>query len=259
MSDETLDQLALRAIDGDNDVLKRAETDPDLAASIAAQQHIRAALSHPVPGPRDDVRELHLAAALSAFDEIHRTGATEVEPSNVVPLSRARRGRWLAATAAAALIVVGLVGIANLQRSPSDDFADGPAAEALNSDDASAAVETTMAQTQRAAEPSVGAEESTAAATEFADSAETAETMAAPAGDSLAFNESGMVEFGPVDERFVACLDQLELPDRPYSASRVLFEDVDVLQIEVLDDFDTVTFVEFNPTTCALIGVVAAE
>ncbi len=259
MSDETLDQLALRAIDGDNDVLQRAETDPDLAAAIAAQQLIRSALSHPVPGPSNDVRELHLAAALSAFDEIHRTGAAEVETNNVVPLSRARRGRWLAATAAAALILVGLVGITNLQRSPSDDFAEGSAAEALNADDTFAAVETTMAQTQRAAEPPVAAAESTAAAADLADSAENAETMAAPASDSTEVNESGLVDFGPVDERFVACLDQLELPDRPYSASRVLLDDVDLLQLEVLDDFETVTFVEFNPTTCALFGVVAAE
>ncbi len=149
MTSETTPEQALASayLDGDVTTVERARVDgsPELLAVVATMRRT-ATMIAAVDSPRAATREASIAAALAEFDAL----------SNGSVVSLASRRRWPTAvlTAAAAVVLVGVVGTTVLRNT--DDS---------NSDSASLATDTKRAETV-AAEDAVGGAQPTQAVDE---------------------------------------------------------------------------------------------
>lgn len=118
--DITLEQaLASAYLDGDVTSGERARVDaaPELLALVASMRHV-ATLVAAVPAPTASIRERGIAAALAEFDGL-ATG--HAEDGKVVSLASRRRFSNAVLSAAAAIVLLGVVGISVLSNDGSND------------------------------------------------------------------------------------------------------------------------------------------
>ncbi|MCE9621079.1 MAG: hypothetical protein K8R99_01905 [Actinomycetia bacterium] len=106
--------LASAYLDGDVTAAERARVDgsPELLALVASMRHAVSLIAAVTPPP-DAGREAALAAALAEFDT--RTNGNLNSTSNVISLDSHRRWPAAVLTAAAAVVLVGVVGISVLR------------------------------------------------------------------------------------------------------------------------------------------------
>lgn len=129
MNDDELDplhELASAYLDGDISPVERArvEASPELVALVEAFQKVRSGLSD-VPAASDGTREAALAAALGEFAGMQsQVGSAPVTQgfatSPVVSLAERRRWPVAVLSIAAAVLLVGVIGIAALSGRGSD-------------------------------------------------------------------------------------------------------------------------------------------
>jgi anti-sigma factor RsiW len=142
MNDDDLDplhELASAYLDGDISPTERArvEASPELVALVEAFRQVRSELSD-VPVAAADTRDAALAAALGEFDGMQSQGgpAPTTQGFAVSPVvSLAERRRWPVAvlSVAAAVLLLGVVGIAVLNGRGSDDKSSSAATDAASS------------------------------------------------------------------------------------------------------------------------------
>ena len=238
--------LASAYLDGDVTVVERSRVDasPELLALVASMRDTSAMIAV-VPASSAIARETGIAAALAEFDS-----------SNVVSLAGRRRWPTTVLTAAAAVVLFGVVGISVL-RSSRDS----------NSDTAASATESKRSETVVADDASGGAQpasasdevvlQSVASALEINDPQEllTLAPTAATADSSPADTTSGGAESAPAPKRFnsynvdaLACLTdtQVFLADIYYRG---------MLAIAVRDTVTGVTeAIDGNCTVLARVG-----
>ena len=153
--------LASAYLDGDVTSAERARVDsaPELLALVASMRHV-ATLVAAVPAPTSARRESGISAALAEFDGL-AAGST-AENSKVVSLASRRRFSNTVLSAAAAVLLLGVVGISVLSNNSSNEKSD------------SASLETDT----KLAEPATA--EDAAGSAQTADDGETMVTFAAP-------------------------------------------------------------------------------
>lgn len=113
--------LASAYLDGDATAVERArvEGSPEMLAIVASLRHVAASIAA-VPPPSVATREAGFAAALAEFDARVSLAA---RGSNVVSLASRRRWPTRVLTAAAAVVLVGVVGISVLRNDDSSNSA----------------------------------------------------------------------------------------------------------------------------------------
>ena len=133
-------ELASAYLDGDVTVVERAhvEAAPKLLALVASMREVKSVVAA-VPMASDAVREMAIAAGLAQFDAIESGSNLAVS----LPVSLNSRRRWptRVMSAAAAVVLLGVVGISVLQNRSEDKSADtsresDPKFEAQTADDA---------------------------------------------------------------------------------------------------------------------------
>lgn len=120
--------LASAYLDGDVTPAERARVDaaPELLALVASMRHV-AGLIAAVPAPIAARRESGIAAALDVFDRLE---SGQSEEGGVVSLASRRRFSKAVLSAAAAVLLVGVVGISVLSNNSSNDKSDSASREA---------------------------------------------------------------------------------------------------------------------------------
>ncbi|MEQ1874118.1 MAG: hypothetical protein ABL953_10355 [Ilumatobacteraceae bacterium] len=115
--------LASAYLDGDVTPGERARVDaaPELLAMVASMRHV-ATLVATVPAPAASMRERGVAAALAEFDAV-------AAGSNVVSLASRRRFSNAVLSAAAAVVLLGVVAISVLSNNSSNEKADSVSLE----------------------------------------------------------------------------------------------------------------------------------
>ena len=134
-------ELAGAYLDGDVTAVERAhvEATPKLLALVASMREVKSLVAA-VPTASDAVREMAIAAGLAQFDAIESGSNLAVS----LPVSLNSRRRWptRVMSAAAAVVLLGVVGISVLQNRSEDKSADtasresDPKFEAQTADDA---------------------------------------------------------------------------------------------------------------------------
>ena len=246
--------LASAYLDGDVTVVERARVDasPELLALVASMRDTSTMIAD-FPASSATARETGIAAALAEFDSL--ANGNPVSAGNVVSLAGRRRWPTTVLTAAAAVVLLGVVGISVL-RSSSDS----------KSDTAASATESKRSETVVADDASGGAQpasasdevvlQSVASALEINDPQELLTlATAATADSSPADTTSGGAESAPAPKRFnsynvdaLACLTdtQVFLADIYYRG---------MLAIAVRDTVTGVTeAIDGNCTVLARVG-----
>ncbi len=269
----TANELLLEdALAGDPDALAAVIADDQLVARFEDLVTMRDAIREPAPAVPVDIRGAHLAAALDAFDAQAPSTADVATGGTVVSMARGRRrGRWAGAAAAAALAVAGVGGALSLGGGDGAlvaDSADDAAEAADFTVESDAAAESAAADEAAVESIEERAQASTGVAPEAADAAQAATESAVVAADEAVMAEADMatadalpleaiVPDGPLDPRFEECVEQFDLPDRPWSQG-VLLDEVDLgederlVVVAVMDDFEAVWIVEFTHPSCEL-------
>ena len=273
----TADELLLEdALAGDPDALATVMADDELIARFEELVTMRDAIREPAPAVPDEIRGVHLAAALDAFDAQTPSTADVATGGTVVSMDRGRRrGRWAGAAAAAAIAVAGVGGALSLGGGDGAlvaDSADDAAEAADFTVESDAAAESAAADEAAVESIEERAQASTGVAPEAADAAQAATESAVVAADEAVMADDmaeddvatadalpleAIVPDGPLDPRFEECVEQFDLPDRPWSQGVLLDEadlgeDERLVVVAVMDDFDAVWIVEFTHPSCAL-------
>jgi len=299
MADETLDDLANAALDGDERALEAARSNPDLRKLIDEHRRVKNAMRVAPPVAAPDRRQAHLEAALAVFDQTQldakpatNSALASRTPPVVAPVrpvsktvslasKRRQKQRWLNVAAAAAVVGVGAIAAVSLTSvgfgTDGDDAAqsntdftettaqtslDSPADDASQPDAAGAAPLTealedaTVFETDldsqdevddQSAEGTSLAADSAPRSTTTSTAADTTEAPAEAADPEVAFPE------GPLDPRFVNCLPEFDVPDRPWISSATVSDTSGALELLVGDDLDTLYHFVFDPSSCVLL------
>ncbi len=292
MADETLDDLANAALDGDERALEAARSNPDLRKLIDEHRRVKNAMLMTPPAAALDRRQDHLEAALAVFDQIQldaepatTAALASRRPPAVAPVrpvskiaslasKRRQKQRWLNFAAAAAVVGVGAIAGVSLTSvefgASSDDAAitaptllDSPATDGARADASGAAPQAEALEDaavlerdpdsqaevddQSAEETTLEADSAPRSTTTSA-AADTTEAPAVAADLEVAFPE------GSLDPRFVNCLPEFDVPDRPWIASATVSDTSGTLELLVGDDLDTLYHFLFDPSSCVLLA-----
>ncbi|NOX29094.1 MAG: hypothetical protein GXP35_03440 [Actinobacteria bacterium] len=297
MADETLDDLANAALDGDKRALEAARSNPDLQTLIDEHRRVRNVMRVTPPAAAHEYRQNHLEAALAVFDEMQLTAkpatpsasgsrtpeavAPESSASGVVLLASKRRQkqRWLNVAAAAAVVGVGAIAAVSLTsigfEGGTDDAAESStdltattAQASLDSADAPAVasgaapldeVLEESAVFDADSERQIEVDDQGADGTSLeSDSAPSSTTSSATADTTEAPADAAEVRVvfpeGPLDPRFVDCLPDFDVPDRPWVVSATVSDTLGALELLVGDDLNTLYHFVFDPASCVLLA-----